>query len=283
MKVKGILGISILLITSLFILSGCDSQTASKIKDAVENLNPTTAKETYVEASQGLSKARKEKLNKEVSKVLVAYLQTGYEEVKKNKSKEASFYNKLTEVEDIGISDKTLQKTVKNYETKLEGQSAKVDGNNNEDSSSDKGVTTQESSQLSPDELDYVNKLNAYVQDYNKAVGILKNLIYKPDTYKGDAWGYQLKSEGLAIKLEALKLKDMEQTVPNKYEHVHQLTEEAFLLLADSYSNLEDASQKSGKQDVQAVIDESLKSLSEGNTKLQEAITETEKTYGASN
>ena len=103
---------------TLIVLSGCgvDSENITKeIVEKIENKDYFTANEVFEEATKELSEGKQEKLSSVVSEGVKDYLNNSFKEMKSDSSKEASFYNSLNGITNIGIKDKSLDEKIESY------------------------------------------------------------------------------------------------------------------------------------------------------------------------
>ncbi|MBA9027597.1 hypothetical protein [Peribacillus huizhouensis] len=170
----------IILGISLVILSGCGASSkdsAKKVVESIEEKDYFTAKKIYEDATNDSSKEKKDELNKTISKVLLEYIQKDYQEMKADSDKEASFYNSLGKIEEIGISDKALTNKIKSYKQELEALIEKEDGINEEEVVAQEESTenTYENTIFNMDWKTFSNYWNESVDDYDNSYFMIKN------------------------------------------------------------------------------------------------------------
>lgn len=110
-------GILVIGLTVIF-LNGCGVSSESTAKEIVQDLeekNYSTAGIVYEESTKGLSKGDKKNVDEAVSKAVIKFLENRYKELESDSSIEASFYNGLEKIEEIGIKDKALDMKLESY------------------------------------------------------------------------------------------------------------------------------------------------------------------------
>lgn len=251
---------------SFMLLSGCGNQkTVQTIEKSIKGDNTYKAKDTYEEAMKGLSSKEKKELNQAISKELITYLDRYYKNVQKDKDKEAAFYDTLNNIEEIGITDKTLKDKVASYKEKLEDYSPE-DHEMQVDSSSDQTTDSR-----TPAEKVYVQTIQQYLVDYNTILEKMKELYDNDDQYESmEGWLLAAQSQKLVASATYLKLVDVEkaQMVPSSFSDVHQL-------IKDSYNDMAQAIEKliqAKKMNDQTLLQEGSQLVNASKSGMQEAI-----------
>ncbi|SDM73155.1 hypothetical protein [Bacillus sp. OK048] len=217
MRGKKTLTSTILLVFSIFFLSGCgDSGTAKKMKESIEENDYFTAKQIYEDATNDLSKKKKDELNKTISKVLLEYLQKDYKDIKGAGNKEVFFYNSLGKIEEIGINNKTLTQKIKSYKQELEDKAAEDE----HESSFVSTVLEQTEQEGSDKALEYSNQFNTNFKEFIQLVTeVKKGQIELSGVYTIQRY------EQISAKVKPLmeKYRTEVNNVPNEEKEAHEI------------------------------------------------------------